>query len=203
MSELSHSEFLASLSEWRGERDVVIATMTAGMMWPENSKHDLDLCSMAPMGSASSVALGIALARPDLGVIVIDGDGSLLMNLGSLVTIGGLQPKKLLHIVLENGTYDITGGHPLPGRGTQPAPEIASSLGYARSSRSSDPVQLAAAVDGMHGSEGPILLAVPVQRDYDPAALGELTHNERALRSIGRPGFENLRQALADTPPAP
>jgi thiamine pyrophosphate-dependent acetolactate synthase large subunit-like protein len=66
------------------------------------------------MGLASSIGLGLALAQPDLHVIVLDGDGSLLMNLGSLATIGLLQPPNLTVIVMDNEEYATTGGQPTP-----------------------------------------------------------------------------------------
>ena len=66
------------------------------------------------MGLASSVGLGLALARPDLRVFVLDGDGSLLMNLGSLATIGLLQPRNLTLLVMDNEEYATTGGQPTP-----------------------------------------------------------------------------------------
>ena len=59
------------------------------------------------MGLASSHALGLALARPDKRVIVLDGDGSLLMNLGTLVTIGAVAPKNFVHFVGHNGSYSL------------------------------------------------------------------------------------------------
>ena len=62
------------------------------------------------MGLASSMGLGLALARPDLRVFVVDGDGSLLMNLGSLATIGWTKPENLVLIVWDNGEYGTTGG---------------------------------------------------------------------------------------------
>ena len=62
------------------------------------------------MGLASSMGLGLALARPDLRVFVLDGDGSLLMNLGSLATIGWTRPKNLVVIVWDNEEYGTTGG---------------------------------------------------------------------------------------------
>src|SRR6478609_9847334 len=62
------------------------------------------------MGLASSAGLGLALARPDLRVFVLDGDGSLLMNLGSLATIGWTKPPNLVLIVWDNGEYGTTGG---------------------------------------------------------------------------------------------
>src|SRR5437763_9645925 len=66
------------------------------------------------MGVASSVGLGLALARPDARVFVLDGDGSLLMNLGSLATIGLLKPANLVVIVMDNEEYATTGGQPTP-----------------------------------------------------------------------------------------
>ena len=66
------------------------------------------------MGLASSIGLGLAMARPDLRVFVLDGDGSLLMNLGSLATIGLLQPANLVLVVMDNEEYATTGGQPTP-----------------------------------------------------------------------------------------
>jgi thiamine pyrophosphate-dependent acetolactate synthase large subunit-like protein len=66
------------------------------------------------MGLASSIGLGIALARPDVRTFVLDGDGSLLMNLGSLATIGLLQPPNLVLVVMDNEQYATTGGQATP-----------------------------------------------------------------------------------------
>ncbi|MBV8086742.1 MAG: sulfopyruvate decarboxylase subunit beta [Chloroflexi bacterium] len=64
------------------------------------------------MGMASSVGLGLALARPDLRVVVLDGDGALLMNLGSLATASVSGARNLVHVVWDNGGWEITGGQP-------------------------------------------------------------------------------------------
>ena len=64
------------------------------------------------MGLASSIGLGIALRKPKKRVFVFDGDGNILMNLGSLVTIGSLQPKNLIHIIFDNKIHESTGGQP-------------------------------------------------------------------------------------------
>ena len=66
------------------------------------------------MGVASSIGLGLALAQPARRVFVLDGDGSLLMNLGSLATIGLLQPANLVLVVIDNEAYATTGGQPTP-----------------------------------------------------------------------------------------
>ena len=64
------------------------------------------------MGLASSIGLGIALKNPKKHVFVFDGDGNILMNLGSLVTIGSLRPKNLIHVVFDNNSHESTGGQP-------------------------------------------------------------------------------------------
>jgi sulfopyruvate decarboxylase subunit beta len=64
------------------------------------------------MGMASSIALGLALARPDLRVIVLDGDGSILMNLGGLTTLARYRPKNLVHVVFDNESLLSVGGFP-------------------------------------------------------------------------------------------
>ncbi|MGQ0641086.1 MAG: thiamine pyrophosphate-dependent enzyme [Gemmatimonadaceae bacterium] len=71
------------------------------------------MCSR--MGHATSLGLGLALAQPQRRVIVCNGDGSMLMNLGSLVTITSQAPANLVVLVFDNGVYEVTGAQPTPG----------------------------------------------------------------------------------------
>ena len=64
------------------------------------------------MGLASSIGLGVALKNPKKKIFVFDGDGNILMNLGSLVTIGSLKPKNLVHFIFDNKSHESTGGQP-------------------------------------------------------------------------------------------
>ncbi|MDD5082331.1 MAG: thiamine pyrophosphate-dependent enzyme, partial [Dehalococcoidales bacterium] len=80
---------------------------------------------------ASSLGLGLALALPKRKVIVLDGDGSLLMNLGTLITIAHLAPPNLVHFVLENRVYRTTGGQPIPESGRFSFTALAKAAGYA------------------------------------------------------------------------
>lgn len=64
------------------------------------------------MGLASSIGLGVALKNPKVRVYIFDGDGNILMNLGSLTTIGSLQPRNLVHIIFDNNSHESTGGQP-------------------------------------------------------------------------------------------
>ncbi len=110
---IQRTELLDTVQEVTTD-EVIVPVMSAIKGWSELPEY-FYWCTA--MGYGSSVALGLALARPERKVIVLDGDGSLLMNLGSLVTIADLSPPNLIHIVLENGLYELPGAIPLPGRG--------------------------------------------------------------------------------------
>jgi thiamine pyrophosphate-dependent acetolactate synthase large subunit-like protein len=95
--------------------EVVVTTMTATLQWPLVSRHPLDFDFLAfGMGHASDFGMGLALARPERKVIVWKGDGGLLMSLGSLVTMARYGPANLVVLLLENRTYEMVGGQPLP-----------------------------------------------------------------------------------------
>ncbi len=95
--------------------EVVVTTMTATLQWPLVSQHPLDFDFLAfGMGHASDFGMGLALARPERKVIVWKGDGGLLMSLGSLVTMARYGPTNMVVLLLENRTYEMVGGQPLP-----------------------------------------------------------------------------------------
>jgi len=87
------------------------------------------------MGMACSMALGLAMARPERRVIVLDGDGSLLMNLGSLATEATRAPANLIHIVWDNRQYQLTGGQPTHTSFRTDLARIAEGAGYERADR--------------------------------------------------------------------
>jgi len=95
---------------------VVITTMGAAREWQKLEPHPKDLVYMpSSMGQGPPLGLGIALAKPDQRVIVVNGDGCLLMNLGCLVTITAQAPKNFTLIVVDNGVYEVTGGQATVG----------------------------------------------------------------------------------------
>lgn len=106
-------DLFRALSDQRTD-EIVVMTMTASLQWPLVSSHPLDFDFLAfGMGHASDFGLGLALARPERKTIVLKGDGGLLMSLGSLVTLGRHGPDNLLVLLLENRSYEITGGQEL------------------------------------------------------------------------------------------
>jgi sulfopyruvate decarboxylase subunit beta len=110
-------EVLTILREKRRD-EVVIATMGAEREWLKMSQHPLDFFYVpSAMGQAPTVGLGLALARPEKRVVVLNGDGCMLMNLGCLVTIAEQRPPNLALIVFRNGVYEVTGAQPVAGAG--------------------------------------------------------------------------------------
>jgi thiamine pyrophosphate-dependent acetolactate synthase large subunit-like protein len=104
------------LRKARGDEEVVVTSMGAAREWLKGGSHPLDFAYVpSSMGQGTALALGIALAQPARRVIVCNGDGSMLMNLGSLVTITAQAPPNLVVIVFDNGVYEVTGGQPTPG----------------------------------------------------------------------------------------
>jgi len=110
-------EALAALRTARRETYVVVSTMGPAREWmAQGPLHPLDFVLVpTAMGHATSLGLGLALARPERRVIVLNGDGSMLMNLGSLVTITAEWPANLIVILCDNGAYEVTGAQPTPG----------------------------------------------------------------------------------------
>lgn len=102
--------------EGRRDCDVVVASMGAAREWMSlGPLHERDLVLVpSAMGHATSMGLGLALAQPARRVIVLSGDGSLLMNLGTFVTIAGAAASNLRIVVFANGVYEVTGGQPTP-----------------------------------------------------------------------------------------
>jgi thiamine pyrophosphate-dependent acetolactate synthase large subunit-like protein len=109
-------EAVAVLRDARTPDDIVIPSMGSAREWMAlGPLHDLDFVLVpSAMGHATSVGLGLALAQPDRRVIVLSGDGSLLMNLGSLVTISACSPGNLVIVVFVNGVYEVTGAQVTP-----------------------------------------------------------------------------------------
>jgi len=112
------------------ERSVVVTIMGAVTAELQSIGHRPNFFYLQhAMGLASSVGLGIALARPELRVVVLDGDGSLLMNLGGLTTLARYRPKNLVHVVFDNESLLSVGGFPTATSTGSDLAEIARAAG--------------------------------------------------------------------------
>jgi len=126
------------------------------------------LYQVGSMGCAAGMGLGVAL-NADRPVVVVDGDGAALMKLGSLATIGAEAPGNLIHLVLDNGTYDSTGGQPTTS-GAVDFAAVAAACGYATAATCDDLAGFEERLGEVLASDGPHLLHVHIQ----PGSLSDL-----------------------------
>lgn len=113
------------------------------------------------MGLASSIGLGIALTRPGERVVVLDGDGNVLMNLNTLARIATAAPRNLVHLCFDNGAHASTGAQATISRAV-PLEEVARAAGYRWTGRVRGPDDLGAAIPDVFGAEGPAFLLVEI-----------------------------------------
>src|SRR5258707_2171397 len=111
---------------------VVITTMSACGIWPSLSDSPLDFAYIpSAMSQAPALGLGLALAQPARGVVVVNGDGCMLMNLGCLVTLAQ-NPANVYLLIMDNGLYEVTGGQPPAGAGRTDFAGLARAAGIQR-----------------------------------------------------------------------
>ena len=124
--------------------------------------HSKDFLTVGSMGHCSSIALGIAISKPKRTVVCIDGDGALLMHMGSLATVGKLQPENFYHILINNEVHESVGGQETSAKFID-IPKIAQSMGYKQVSSALDIKQLTNIIDNVLAGEGPVFIEVKVK----------------------------------------
>ncbi len=117
---------------------------------------------LGSMGLAFPIALGVALAQPERRVFALEGDGSLLMQLGALSTIATLKPKNLIMVVMDNGIYQITGAQPTPGSAVADIVAIAVASGLSNSSWAADEDDFERLIEQSMSTDGPTLIGVRI-----------------------------------------
>jgi thiamine pyrophosphate-dependent acetolactate synthase large subunit-like protein len=117
---------------------------------------------LGSMGLAFPIALGVALAQPNRRVFALEGDGSLLMQLGCLSTIATLKPKNLTMILMDNGIYQITGAQPTPAAATSDLIAIAIGCGLTNSAWAADEADFERLIDQSQSAFGPSLIGVRI-----------------------------------------
>jgi sulfopyruvate decarboxylase subunit beta len=150
-------DVLRAIAEQRGEA-VVVPTMTTAPAWRQIAPDDLSVACVGFMGGASSLGLGIALAQPERRVVVLDGDGSLLMQLGSLATIAGASPRNFTHMLFKNGVYHTSGSQPIPGGARIDFAGMARAAGYRNAYTFDDLEDLRIRLPAVLAEDGPILV---------------------------------------------
>jgi thiamine pyrophosphate-dependent acetolactate synthase large subunit-like protein len=128
---MTHQEALSVVAKHRAKQ-IVLTTMTSGGVWPTLSDTPLDFTYIpSAMGHAPALGLGLALAQPERGVIVFNGDGCTLMNLGCLVTLAS-HPANIYLLIMDNQLYEVTGGQRTAGAGQTQFAALAHAAGIRR-----------------------------------------------------------------------
>jgi thiamine pyrophosphate-dependent acetolactate synthase large subunit-like protein len=194
---LTKDELLAPLARLRGER-VVVTTMGMVRPWARHSESPLDFASAdSAMAHAADFALGVALARPERQVVCLNGDGSMLMSLGTLVTVVDSGARNLILFIVENGTYEITGNQRIPGAGRVDFAALARAAGFTRAERFEDAASYASALPMLLEDPGPVCVVVAVEPGNEgPLGRGP-NQSARYLQPSLAESARALRRALA------
>lgn len=128
----------------------------------KNQGHGRDFLTVGSMGHSSSIALGIALEKPNRNVYCFDGDGAFIMHTGAITNIGKLAPKNYRHIVFNNGAHESVGGQPTLAFDID-IPSIAKAAGYKEAISVEDERQLISALKHISSVDGPVLLEIKVK----------------------------------------
>ncbi|MBW8268194.1 hypothetical protein K1J50_01700 [Caldovatus sp. SYSU G05006] len=157
-------------------------------LWASSAGRPQNFYMLGSMGLAVPIALGVAIAQPRRKVFALEGDGSLLMQLGCLATVAARAPRNLAIVVWDNGAYAITGGQATPAAqaGTDIV-AIARGAGIARSNWASDEAEFEALVEQALAGDGPWLIAARI--DGQPAARqtprDPVLHRQRFMQGMG------------------
>jgi phosphonopyruvate decarboxylase len=180
-------QVLEALARHRREA-VVVSTMTVLPLWKQTSPSPRNMSCVGFMGGASGLGLGIALGRPDEKVWVLDGDGSLLMQLGSLATIAGAAPPNFYHFLFDNGVYETSGAQPVPNSGRLDWALMARGAGYTAAYSFESIEDLETELESILSQTGPVFVAVRVYPEPDdsrplPAAGVDVAAEARVLQA--------------------
>jgi thiamine pyrophosphate-dependent acetolactate synthase large subunit-like protein len=172
---LTKDELLAPLARLR-EDAVVVTCMSVTRPWGIYSASELDFASAdSAMGHTADLALGIAMACPERKVVCLNGDGSMLMSLGTLVTAAQTAAANYILIVVQNDSYEITGNQPVPGAGSIDFAMLARGAGFTRIYAIEDAHVYAETLPEILSAPGPIFVVVKVKAGTE----GPISRSER------------------------
>jgi thiamine pyrophosphate-dependent acetolactate synthase large subunit-like protein len=164
---VTHREALEVLAAVRRDQ-IVVTTMGSVAIWPALSDTPLDFAYIpSSMGQGIAIGLGLALAQ-SRSVVAVSGDGSLLMNLGSLVTVAN-HPVRLTIVLVDNGLYEVTGGQDVAGAGRTDFAGLARAAGIQRVYTFAEKDDWRFAVDEVLSGEGPAFVWLKVQGEHGHA----------------------------------
>jgi sulfopyruvate decarboxylase subunit beta len=181
---MRRDEVLQTLAKHRTD-ELVLTTMSVAQEWPAYSQSAYDFNALGTgMGHLPDMGLGLAVACPDRKVLILNGDGSMLMNLGVLVSIANTAPRNLILFVFENEIYEVTGGQPIPGRGCTNFAALAQGAGFAHTFEFDELSTFDQALPNILKLDGPVFVTVKAGPSGKPLSTKAqpVTAAARALR---------------------
>ena len=173
---------IRKLAEARSD-EIVVTMMSLADPWAKLSDGPLDYASVdTAMGHGADFAFGLAMAQPDRRVIALNGDGSMLMCLGTLVTMAQYPVPNFTMVIVENGTYEVTGNQPVPGAGLMDFEAIARGAGLKTVSTLSDDQAFDAAIDQHLHGPGLQVFVWKVEKTSEPIPKPALPVKKRTHR---------------------
>lgn len=174
---------------------IVVPVFQAAFDWMVIRPHPLNYVSIGAMGQASSHGLGLSLGCPNEPILVLDGDGSLLMNLGTLVTIASQKPKNLWHVLCNNGLYEVNGEYPIPGNGIVDFAGLARAAGFPRVYEFSDLSVFEDELPEVLSGEGPVFVNLIIEKGETYPRDYVAIHSEHARNNFREAIHKRLSQA--------
>ena len=150
---------------------------------------------LGSMGLACPIALGVAMAQPERGVIALEGDGSILMGLGCLATIANLRPRNLTIVIMDNGLYQITGKQAAATAGATDIVAVARGAGIANSQWVRDEAHFEELIERRFDEGGPILWAAKID---DKPGVGPTIRDPALIRNRFMKGLGTGRGGALD-----
>jgi thiamine pyrophosphate-dependent acetolactate synthase large subunit-like protein len=169
---MRRGELASLVAELLGPRHIVICGLgSTTYAWKATGSQIPAFYAADPMGLAPGLALGFALASQDREVILLEGDGDLIMNLGVLLTMADTAPENLRTIVFHNGRYETGGNQPLPAVGRMRLAGIAEAAGFSWTAQydwGASTEEVSAAVSELLQAPTPALLVVGIDAEHAP-----------------------------------
>lgn len=191
--ELNREEAIKTIISLLNEKDIIVSTTGKAsrelfeLREFNKQGHEKDFLTVGSMGHSSSIAFGIALEKPGRQVYCFDGDGALIMHMGSLATIGSLKPKNLKHIVFNNFAHESVGGQPTAAYSID-IPLIAKANGYLDAFSAETKGDLVDKLKKLQKIDGPVLLEIKInkvsRKDLGRPTTSPINNKEDFMRFI-------------------
>jgi thiamine pyrophosphate-dependent acetolactate synthase large subunit-like protein len=189
----SRSDYYRVLADHLPKEALVVTALgNASYLWAAMHHAPENFYMEDAMGLALPLALGLAIAQPTRPVVVVEGDGAVMMHMGALVTVGAVGPANLTVLLIQNGVHAASGGQALTNSGLDFA-ELARSAGIAQAENVATPEAFASKLSNPSPTGGARVLVLSTEPDVDvvrpPIAFDPVLTKQRFMSALGVPRY--------------